>query len=94
MGCIDLSETRAWENLAEAIIVRACKDYRKAYRRHLKRHNKETEAEVNHLRKFFRSDWFEVLTTANGEAILQDLEKEVRRSFIDPKIRRKRASEL
>ena len=67
-----------WEGLAEAVITLACKDYRKAYRRHLTRPTKETETELNRERKFFRSDWFNVLTTLDGEMILSRLEKEVR----------------
>ena len=67
-----------WENLAEAVITLACKDYRKTYRRHLIHPTKETEIELNHERIFFRSGWFNVLTTLDGETILSRLEKEVR----------------
>lgn len=94
MGLLTANENRAWENLAEAIIVLACKDFRKAYRRYLKRPTTEAKADVDHVRWFFRSQWFSVLTSANGEAILEDLEKEVRASVADPKIRRKKASDL
>jgi hypothetical protein len=70
-----------WENLAEAVIMLACKDYRKAYRRHLTHPTKETETELNRERKFFRSDWFNVLTTLDGETILSRLEEEVRNTI-------------
>lgn len=71
-------EARAWENLAEAIVVAACKDYRKAYRRHLVRPNDETATTLNYMRRFFRSDWFNVLTSLDGEVILARLEDEVK----------------
>lgn len=94
MGLIEENRDRPWEDLAEAIIVRACKDYRKAYRRYLKRQNKETEAEVAYQRKFFRSQWFGVLTSANGEVILQKLEEEIRENSNVPRINRKAAYRL
>ena len=67
-----------WERLAEAIITLACKDYRKAYRRHLKRPTKETEAALKQERKFFVSSWFNTLTALDGELILSGLEEEVK----------------
>lgn len=63
--------------LAIAIIEQAAKDFRAAQRKLRKdpyniiarRTARETEA-------FFRSDWFKVLTSVNGPAILKQLKEE------------------
>ena len=67
-----------YEELANAIILRAVADYRSA-RKLLKRREGyppalrlKTDAE-----RFFRSEWFSALTQINGEALLKRLSKEV-----------------
>ena len=56
----------AYENLANAIILQAVKDYRNA------RH-KGTKAEIE---QFFRSEWFEILTDLDGKKLIEDLRRE------------------
>ena len=53
-----------YENLANAVIVQACKDYSE------KRYRPEVEA-------FFRSGWFKALTDLDEEILLQSLKKKV-----------------
>ena len=67
-----------WVDIAEGIITLACKDYRQAYRRHLVHPTKDTEMALKQEQRFFRSDWFGVLTDCDGELILSRLEEEVR----------------
>lgn len=64
--------------LCNAIIMQATKDFRTAARR-LKKHPDDATAQANmaKLEHFFLSDWFSVLTSANGEHILNRLRKEV-----------------
>lgn len=56
-------------NLTNAIILQACKDYRTA----LKWDDRVTIREVE---RFFRSEWYKMLTTINGEFLIDKLKKE------------------
>ena len=55
-----------FELLANAIIMQAVKDYRHTY-------SPQQRAEI---KRFFRSDWFKVLTRVDGEMIIKRLENE------------------
>ena len=67
-----------YENLANAVVLQAVKDYRDAVRKlsHGKRNvmaeQRKTECEV-----FFKSQYFNVFTTLDGNSLLSQLEKEV-----------------
>ena len=67
-----------WQKLANAVVEQAAKDYRTAQAR--VRANPESadraKADMKQLERFFRSSWFEVLTDANGQAVLSRLRKE------------------
>ena len=56
----------AYEELANAIILRAAQDYRETYH----------EPTLREIERFFLSQWFMVLTKADGKAILNKLRKE------------------
>ncbi len=60
-----------WEELANAIILQAVKDYRKALR------EIASERTVTECEKFFRSQWFRVLTAIDGEMLIRKLREEV-----------------
>ena len=68
---------RAYENLANAVIEQAVKDYRRAKAKLAKeaedvmalKMRRETE-------RFFRSAWFGQLTALDGELLLEKLEEE------------------
>lgn len=66
-----------YENLANAIILQAVKDYRAA-RKKLKYHpkNKEAKLMVQDCEEFFCSDWFAALTAADGRRLLDKLKEE------------------
>ena len=68
-----------YENLANAIIIQACKDYRKAYKRYLRRYRStdKPDEELVELENFFRSDWYNTLTSIDGEYIMARIRKEV-----------------
>ena len=70
--------TDSWENLANAIILQAVKDYREA-RKKLKKRPKNEDAKlmVADCEAFFRSEWFRVLTEINGEELIEELRREV-----------------
>lgn len=63
-------ESDCCEALANAIILQAVKDYRKALKRDDCGRQKEIE-------RFFRSEWFSVLTKVNPEILIQKLAEEV-----------------
>lgn len=69
---------RRWENLANAIIVKAAKDYRTAYRG-IKRNPKNTRAtaELRELVRFFTSPWYSELTDVDGEYLVRKLNESV-----------------
>ena len=68
---------RVYENLANAIVEQAVKDYRRARAKLAKdaedvmalKMRRETE-------RFFRSAWFGQLTALDGELLLENLEEE------------------
>lgn len=65
------------DNLAQAVILQAVKDYRTA-RKELKYHpkNKDSKLMIEDCERFFRSDWFGVLTSVDGQMLLKRLQEE------------------
>lgn len=55
-----------YENLANAIILQAVKDYRRT----------RNPADRAVLEKFFRSEWFSILSKLDGEVLIAQLRKE------------------
>lgn len=66
-----------YENLANAIIIQAAKDYKKALKV-LKRNSRYEPALFMKCvcERFFRSAWFATLTNLNGELLMDSLKKE------------------
>lgn len=67
-----------YENLVNAIILQAVKDYRKALRKlklnYTNTEAKRTKAEVE---RFFRSGWYKALTMIDGETLIKKLQEEI-----------------
>ena len=55
-----------YENLANAIVLQAVKDYRL----------NDEEQELASIERFFRSGWFSTLTSINPEMLISKLRKE------------------
>lgn len=67
-----------WQDLANAIILRAVEDYRQAQNQNRKRpHKSETEMKIQEIEQFFCSEWFCVLTPLDGVQLLHDLKKNI-----------------
>ena len=66
-----------WQSLANAIVISAAKDYRATLRR-LRRNPKSKTAlsEIADLERFFRSDWYAMLTNVPSEALIRKLKEE------------------
>ncbi len=68
----------SYEKLANAIVLKAVKDYRTALKR-VARHPKDRDglAVKNECERFFRSGWFGVLTGIDPEMLMRKLQMEV-----------------
>jgi len=66
-----------WEDFANAIIVQAANDYRKARKKlHDDPENEMALIEKKSIERFFHSAWYECLTTVDGQYILNRLNNE------------------
>ena len=66
-----------WEELANAIVLRAVNDYRLALRALMKApENKRAMAMAMEVEKFFHSDWYTLLTDVDEEYLIEKLRKE------------------
>ena len=67
-----------YEDLANAIIIKACNDYRTALKRVKKNpENKDAINEALSLERFFKSPWYQVLTSVVGEFLIRKIRAEV-----------------
>ena len=79
-GNKNLSED-PYERLANAIILQAVTDYRVALKKiKANSRNKDAINEALQIEKFFRSGWYSVLTSVDGEYLIKRLQEEVRQS--------------
>ena len=70
--------TTPYENLSNAIILMAVKDYRDALKKLKKRPNYEpAKIMKSEVERFFRSDWYRELTSVDGEYLISKLQAEV-----------------
>lgn len=83
-----------YQELANAVIIYAAEDLRTAYRRR-KRNPKDSKAryDVIKLKKFFYSDYFKVLSKANGELLFDRIVNEIDENPTGKQIRRRRRYE-
>jgi len=67
-----------YQNLANAIVVQAVKDYRNALKR-LKKHPSSKTAlfTKRDVERFFSSDWYTSLTTVEPEMLIRKVKEEV-----------------
>ena len=67
-----------YQDLASAVVVQAAKDYRRALKRLVKfPSNHNTKQEIKQLEAFFRSDYYQLLTSLDGELLMDKLKQEV-----------------
>lgn len=72
-----------YEEIANAIIIQASSDYKKAYKRSLKKgeNDAQSNAELAELEEFFCSYLYKKLTYVDGEALMERLKKEVEKGI-------------
>ena len=66
--------TDPYENLANAIVLQAVKDYRDS----LKPGNQAAMSDAMECERFFRSGWYKALTSVDGEYLIQKLREEAK----------------
>lgn len=73
-----VDERKAFEDLANAIILSAVDDYKRALIRQ-RRHPESESArrDVGELEKFFYSDWYEVLTDLNPSYLIRKMKEAI-----------------
>lgn len=72
-----------YNNLANAIIVQAVKDYRKALILYSRDPMKDKNAnEVAELECFFTSEWFDLLSDLNGKSIMEKVRGMIRTEVV------------
>jgi hypothetical protein len=70
--------TDPYENLANAIILQAVKDYRRALKAlKMNPRNRTALSEKESIERFFRSGWYGALTKVDGEMLIEKLNEEV-----------------
>jgi len=70
--------TDPYENLANAIILMAVKDYRWALNKLEKRSNYEpAKMIIKEVERFFRSSWYRELTSVDGNFLIEKIRSEV-----------------
>ena len=67
-----------YTELANAIVIQAAKDYRKALKI-LKRYPRyePAKAVVAEVEEFFRSDWYRMLTSVDAEMLMRKIRREI-----------------
>ena len=66
---------RGLENLTNAIIIQAVKDYRSALSG-CKVNGRDSKAVIAECERFFQSEWFKVLTKVDGNYLTTSIRKE------------------
>ena len=70
-------EIDPYQELANAIVIMAAKDYRHALR--IQRRNPDSQAakiKIDEIERFFRSEWYQLLTSVDGEMLITRLREE------------------
>ena len=72
------STNSPYEDLANAIVLKAVEDYREALRvLSLNPNNNDAVSEVRSIERFFRSGYFGILTKLDPEMLIKRLNEEV-----------------
>ena len=81
MAAVNKQTGNAYENLANAIVAQAAEDYRRLLKRAKKNPaNREVLDEALQIERFFRSGWYQSLTSVDGECLIRRLQAEIRSS--------------
>jgi hypothetical protein len=74
----DAEELGGYLGLANAIVIQATKDYRRALKELVRHpHNEMAKGDMRSCERFFNGEWFGLLTTLDPDALVYKLRKEV-----------------
>lgn len=80
----ELYEHEGYEDLANAVVIVATTDYRRAYKKHKKGIEGASEI-VKEIEAFFNSQWGDLLCNGKAKEILKRLQKEQEEKTKKPK---------
>ena len=70
--------TDPYENMANAIVITAAKDYRDALQSLSRnKNNNKVKRMKEEVERFFNSDWYSVLTDLDGAFLMRKIKEEV-----------------
>lgn len=70
--------TTNFEDLANAIVLKAAQDYKVLYRQYVFQSNGTgIRKELRRLERFFHSKWYQVLTSVDGDYLIKTLRAQV-----------------
>ena len=73
-----VDDPRCFEMLANAIVKQAADEYRNARRVLIRMPNAgHLKEQILDVEKFFHSEWYQLITSVDGEYLLRQLEEEV-----------------
>jgi hypothetical protein len=73
--------TDPYEQLANAIILQAVKDYRDALKKLKKRPRYDpAKVVIEEVERFFHTDWYRELTSVDGNFLIEKIRSEVRQA--------------
>lgn len=76
---MDVENMDCYENLANAIILQAVKDYKHVLRiLDANPANRDAKSDASSLERFFRSQWFGVLTELDPDRLMSGVKERVR----------------
>lgn len=74
----DKTNRLAYEQLANAVVIRAAEDYRIVLKSCMKQpEDKRMQKERQKLERFFSSDWYKILTSVDGEKLMEKIKEEI-----------------
>ena len=71
------SNLNPYEELANAIVLQAVRDYREAVKKLSRGKNRDAQDTKDECLRFFRSKWFSLLTDLDPEFLIRRLDEEV-----------------
>lgn len=75
MQMINYDSRQPWEDLANGIIEQAADDYKRSLKKIKKSKQLRAAQEIHSLNRWFRSEWFSMLTQIDPEYLIQNLNK-------------------
>lgn len=79
LGKVTSEEIRAYEDLANAIVVKAIRDYQNAeVMLHFNPNDIKSKTRQSEVITFFRSKWFGILTTADYKSLMRIADKQIK----------------